>query len=357
MSKQPTVSIVSVTYNQEEFIGQTLEGFLAQQTDFDFEIVIADDCSSDSTPKIIRQYARQYPDIFKPILREANVGVMENFWGVMRAARGTYIALCEGDDYWTDPQKLQLQVDFLNSHPECALCFHPVKVAVESGREKDYISPDPKDKQDFSTPELLRRNFIQTNSVMYRRQTYDELPKHIMPVDWYLHMYHARFGEIGFIDRVMSVYRRHAGGVWAESYQHLDKVLQKYGVAWLGMHTEAWHLYQQPATYRKIIEGSIITMLNRLVAVDSKHEGKLLRSALAEFPEAGEIFIHDLIKQAKALDKHSREQAVIIDHYTRLARELESEKLAAENQNRQLEAKLLVRLEGAVKKRIKRRRN
>jgi len=353
MSKAPKVSIVCVTYNQEKYIRQTLEGFIAQKTDFDFKIIVADDCSTDSTPAIIEQYAKAHPGLFEPILRRKNIGVLANFVDALRAATGEYIALCEGDDYWTDPKKIQKQAEFLDRNKQFALCFHPVKVVFENHEAKDYISPDPKDGRNFTTEELLRRNFIQTNSVMYRRQTYKDMPADIMPVDWYLHLYHAQFGEIGFIDEVMSVYRRHADGVWWESYRDVDKIWRKHGLAWLSLYIEILKLYKGEVRYKDITEGAVITSFNKLVEIDRKYGEKLLEQALKAFPDSAEIFVQDLLKQAVLLDDHSKEQAKIIDHYVNLSKDLQAKNDHLKRRNARLEAKLLVRLESVIKHRIK----
>lgn len=97
------MSIVSISYNQEEYIREALDGFAAQRTEFPVEVIIADDASTDATPRIIGEYAARYPQLFRPILRQTNIGVHANFKDVLSAARGEYLALCEGDDYWTDP--------------------------------------------------------------------------------------------------------------------------------------------------------------------------------------------------------------------------------------------------------------
>ena len=128
MSKRPLVSVVSITYNQEKFIREALEGMVLQKTNFDFEIIVADDASTDATAAIIQEYADAYPGLIKPVLRKKNLGAIANSLSSLRLARGKYLALCEGDDYWTDENKLQKQVDFLEAHQDYALCFHPVRV-------------------------------------------------------------------------------------------------------------------------------------------------------------------------------------------------------------------------------------
>src|SRR5690554_3017735 len=136
--KEPLVSICCITYNHEDFIRDAIEGFLMQKTSFPIEIIIHDDASTDNTANIIEEYANKYPDLFVTILQS------ENQWSkgggsiyarfVYPRARGKYIALCEGDDYWTDPLKLQKQVDFLEANPEYILCFTNTRTVDENNK-------------------------------------------------------------------------------------------------------------------------------------------------------------------------------------------------------------------------------
>ena len=229
MQKNPLVSVVMITYNQEKYIKQAIESVLEQQVDFDYEIIIGDDNSTDSTSDILKEYTKKHKNI-KVINRKKNIGAIPNFMQTFRQARGKYIALCEGDDFWTDPTKLQRQVDLLEDNEDYALVFHPVRVFFENGKKTDSVHPDF--KTGFDLNELLRGNFIQTNSVVYRARSaeeYSSLPEDIIPGDWYLHLFHAKFGKIGFIDRVMSAYRRHEGGVWWNSTEDEGKFWQKHG--------------------------------------------------------------------------------------------------------------------------------
>jgi len=234
--KEPLVSIDCLTYNQENFIRQALDGFLMQKTDFSFEVLVHDDASSDNTANIIREYEKKYPDIIKPIYQTENqfskgyhMSATFNFPRV----KGKYVALCEGDDYWTDPLKLQKQVDFLETHPDFSMCFHPVKVVYEDGSKPDEFFPSAKfrfNKTVLSLDDLVKQNFIQTNSVMYRwmfepGETLEVFPLDILPGDWYMHLLCAQYGPIGYIDEVMSVYRRHSAGVWSIA----DNIHRKYG--------------------------------------------------------------------------------------------------------------------------------
>ena len=218
------LSIICLTYNHSSSLFQTLDGFVMQKTKFPFEVLVHDDASTDGTRDIILQYADKYPDIIRPILEEENQwsnGIAFDKEKIWPYVRGEYVALCEGDDYWTDENKLQKQVDFLDSHPDCSLCFHPVRIVDQSNSAGEEIYPDQKLLQragELNFASLLKRNFIQTNSVVYRwrfhKESYSLMPEHILPGDWFLHLLHAQVGKIGFLPEVMAVYRRNAGGVW-----------------------------------------------------------------------------------------------------------------------------------------------
>ena len=139
----PLLSICCITYNHENFIRQALDGCLMQQTNFPIEIIIHDDASTDNTANIIREYQGKHPHLIKTILQRENqysamgFGFISN---VFKEAQGKYIALCEGDDYWTDPLKLQKQVDFLEANPDFAICFHNAVVINEDFPEKNRLS-------------------------------------------------------------------------------------------------------------------------------------------------------------------------------------------------------------------------
>src|SRR6267378_159018 len=116
------LSVVMVTYNHERYIAQALSSVVAQRTNFDFEIIVAEDCSTDGTRAIVMDFARRYPGKILPLLRERNLGMMRNFKEALAASSGSYVALLDGDDYWIREDKLQAQVDFLDSHPDHAVC-------------------------------------------------------------------------------------------------------------------------------------------------------------------------------------------------------------------------------------------
>ncbi len=220
--KSPMLSICCITYNHAGFIRQTLDGFVMQKTDFDYQIVIHDDASDDGTTEIIKEYAAKYPDLFVPIYQTENQyskGKAPIIDFMLDKLKGKYVAFCEGDDYWTDRSKLQKQVDFLEAHPDFSICFHPVKVVWEDHSREDSIFPTNEfifNKHVLELEDLLQRNFIQTNSAVYRWDLKkEEWPeKNFLPRDYMFHLIHAAKGKIGFLDDVMAVYRKHPGGVW-----------------------------------------------------------------------------------------------------------------------------------------------
>lgn len=258
------VSLVCISYNQERYIAQALDSFLMQNREsFDLEVIIADDASTDSTQDIIREYAAREPAIIKPILRKKNVGVQKNLFGALQAATGAYIALCEGDDYWTDPSKLQRQVDFLEKNPDCTVCFHPVIVKREdNGGEAIY--PVHKKGHHYTLNELLQHNFIQTNSVMYRNggEITSVCLDGIMPLDWLIHIFHAKGGKIGFINRPMAVYRRHPGGMWWKDSKNQIEFWHRNAIRHVRFFENVEKLFEGDSFHLSIIHKSIAEFID-----------------------------------------------------------------------------------------------
>ena len=198
----PRLSVVCLAYNAAPYIRAALDGFMAQKTGFPFEVLIHDDASTDGTADIIREYADRRPDLIRAVFQRENQfskGVAVSSTHLWPLIRGEYVAMCEGDDYWTDPLKLQKQVDWLDAHPESSVCFHPVTVHFEDGSRPDSLYPSPKDCPDgFTFQGLLRHNFIQTNSVVFRwklKGRENEVPLNIVPRDWFTNLLHAEKGR------------------------------------------------------------------------------------------------------------------------------------------------------------------
>jgi glycosyltransferase involved in cell wall biosynthesis len=215
----PLVSICCITYNHENFIRQALDGFLMQKTSFPIEIIIHDDASTDNTANIIREYQAKHPHLIKPILQTENQYSQGKkvFPITFKETQGKYISPCEGDDYWTDPLKLQKQVDFLEANPDFAICFHNSKIEDHKSREyKEWIMHKNLEKSVFETKDILCQWFIPTASILFRK--YDDF---VFP-EWYQHcdsgdivllLLLSLRGKFKYINEVMSVYRLHDQGI------------------------------------------------------------------------------------------------------------------------------------------------
>jgi glycosyltransferase involved in cell wall biosynthesis len=222
---KPVVSICCITYNHENYIRDAIEGFLMQKTTFSIEIIIHDDASADNTAEIVRSYAEKHPDLFVTIFQAENQdskGIKPDRIYVLPTVRGKYFALCEGDDYWTDPYKLQKQVDFLESNPDCSWCFHADRNVYVDGKVTDYIHKPkkiPKNNK-FTAKDVIMGGggFFATASAMFRAHVLKDLP------DWFFRCLIGDFplaliasskGDIGYIDDVMCVYRKNVHGSWS----------------------------------------------------------------------------------------------------------------------------------------------
>lgn len=215
MSELPLVSISCITYNHEKYIRDALEGFLIQKTSFPIEILIHDDASTDETVRIIKEYEAKYPDLVKPIYQIENQyskGVKISATYNFPRARGKYIALCEGDDYWTDPLKLQKQVNFLEANPEYSLCFHNATMIYEDNQEsRDFRNIETRE---YTGEEILKEWTIPTASVVFRKAMYEPLNHpDFMYGDIILFLSLAEKGKLWGSKEIMSIYRRHAGGI------------------------------------------------------------------------------------------------------------------------------------------------
>jgi glycosyltransferase involved in cell wall biosynthesis len=215
-AKPIKVSVLVLTYNHEKFVGAALDSVLAQRTTFDWELLVSEDFSTDRTREILFAYQRRFPDRIRLLLSERNLRRMEVLTRAIRASRGDFIALLDGDDYWTDPEKLQLQVEYLETHSNCVACFHNALVVHEDGSRapREWVAPGQ--KEFLTLEDIWRGNPITTCATVFRNRLF-EIPPWLddMPIpisDWPLHVLNAEHGKYGYIDRVMSAYRIHEGG-------------------------------------------------------------------------------------------------------------------------------------------------
>ncbi|WP_223033945.1 glycosyltransferase family 2 protein [Hanstruepera marina] len=231
------LSVCMITYNHENYIQQAIEGVLMQKTDFEIELIIANDASIDKTDALINRIIATHPkaNIINYFNHSSNIGMSANFSFVLNKSKGKYVAICEGDDYWTDFLKLQKQVDFLESHEEINICFHKANLLIDNEFFLHKI-PNPFDEIPFNYHELLKYyNFIATASVVFRR------PKNFLLPIWFKNL---PFGDLGLykliskekkiqcINEVMSVYRVHDNGVYSglDKTQKSKKYLEFYKI-------------------------------------------------------------------------------------------------------------------------------
>ena len=233
LDNQIVVSIRCLTYNHAPYIRQCLDGFVMQKTNFRFEAIVHDDASTDGTQDIIREYEKKYPDIIKPIYQKENQyskgipGFITNL--VSSKCKGKYIAMCEGDDYWTDPYKLQKQVDYLETHPGCTMVCNRTRRYSE--KENRYLSDSFCLEEDgcLKVENVIRKGglYISTCSIMYRKELREDYPDYCKKChvgDYPLQIMAAMKGSVYYINDSMSVYRVHTSQSWTSRNQVQKKL-------------------------------------------------------------------------------------------------------------------------------------
>ena len=278
----PKLSICCLTYNHASYIRQCIEGFLSQEVAFPFEILINDDCSTDGTADIIKGYVSKYPNVITPIFHEENQyrkgirGMFQRY--LFPKARGEYIALCEGDDYWDDPNKIQKQVDFLDSHPDYSMCFSRAKILLEVNTPV-YINCFDIEDRDYDATELFSKWIVPTASVLFRREVNNTLSpdfSKILNNDIYIIEQGAHFGKVRGMSEPMVVYRVQGRGVTYDNNLSRDRVM-KYPVHYEYLK-ESFPLIDQAAINAKLAE----SYYNR-AQIQSNNELKQADIKKAEF--------------------------------------------------------------------------
>lgn len=215
---RPLLSICCTSYNHEKYIRETLDGFLMQKTTFPIEILIHDDASTDKSVEIIKEYAQKDSRIITILQTENQYSQKIKPWSnfLFPLAKGKYIALCEGDDYWIDPLKLQKQVDFLEAHADFNICFHASKVYIEDTKIFEADSFKGKFPEVLNIKDLALKNYIRTNTVVLRNNfTLPDWYNNLPFGDWPLYLIMLKDKKIKYLDDVMGVYRIHSKGVWS----------------------------------------------------------------------------------------------------------------------------------------------
>lgn len=233
---RPIVSVCCVTYNHEAFIEDALEGILMQETNFPFEILIHDDASTDKTVDVIREYEANYPKIIKATYQTENQFSIGRRWFhyLIPEAKGKYIATCEGDDYWTDPKKLQIQVDFLEQNPGYVISGHDAFIIDDKGKQLKESKLPRMHKHDYSSEELQKgKAWLLTMSWVYRNLHIEDVPERLMTRngDKFFTALIGRYGSSKYHDDIRpAAYRVHSGGIWSKrtSRERMEEHLNTY---------------------------------------------------------------------------------------------------------------------------------
>jgi len=244
MTNIPLVTVCCLTYNHADYIVQTLDGILNQKTTFPYEVIVHDDASTDGTSDIIRRYEKKYPDIVVPIIQTENQFFKYNLAKqyVNPKARGKYIAICEGDDYWTDTTKLQKQVEYMEAHPECTMTFHAIEQLNSDG---SVIKYHPLKESCVVSPEcIIKRGgmFCPSVSLVIRRDICENWPKFrelAKVYDFPIQILSAINGKVYYFHEEMGVYRYGATGSWTEAHnEKTDYAHMQNEEEWLRLFNE-----------------------------------------------------------------------------------------------------------------------
>ncbi len=245
------VTVICLAYNHAPYIRDALEGFVSQQTTFPFEVLIHDDASTDGTADIIREYAARYPEIIRPVFQQRNrhsegAAIARDF--LFPLVRGRYVALCEGDDYWTDPHKLQKQVDALEAHPEVDICAHRAR-KIKGDKTAGYEGPGRRNRI-YPASRVIwgGGTFVATCSLLVRREVYlaDTPMRRLFFYDYTLQIQGSLRGGMLYLADCMAVYRRGVPGSWSSRHKGANKTAHhpavKRMLRALDAYTEGrWH--------------------------------------------------------------------------------------------------------------------
>jgi glycosyltransferase involved in cell wall biosynthesis len=222
------IDINIASYNHANYLRHTLDSVLSQQTTFSYRILIGDDCSTDGSIEIIKEYEKNFPDRILAIYQKVNLGLNhpeKNGVILLKKSTAKYIALLDGDDYWTDPLKLQKQIDFLEANPSFSMCFHNALVTFEDKKKEARLFLSNVQKDVFTVQDLCKKNIIPTASLIFRSSIIKDIPDWFYRCpfgDWPLSLFIAEHGKVKYFNEVMSVYRVHSGGIWSK----LDRIAQ-----------------------------------------------------------------------------------------------------------------------------------
>lgn len=297
MQNDVMVSVYCITYNHRDFIKNCLDGFVKQKTNFKFEVVIYDDCSTDGTREIIKEYIEKYPDLFVPILPDKNRAQKEGFYAInidiYSKCQGKYLAFCEGDDYWTDENKLKNQVDYMEAHPDFSGCFHKsLRKDVLSNKDLCYMPTSEQlfGKTEFDVYDVQNGYFIETVSSLYRFDIYkqelmDCFPEKIINGDSYLINFFAIHGKIGYIDKLMSVKNVGDQGIWNSQKENEDDRNVKFAYEIINFRIQMNKLFERynlDFKYADTPDSAAMRIINSAL---NKKRYEVIESISREFPD------------------------------------------------------------------------
>lgn len=220
-------SVLIVTYNHEKFIAQALEGALMQVVEFDYEIVIGEDCSTDRTREIVHDYQNRYPDKIKLLPKTPNIGGAQNFLNTYNACVGKYIANLDGDDFWSYPYKLQEQVDFMENNPAFVMCFTNSNIVDENNSvvSEERLGVDR--KRNLSQKDIVSGLVPPSNTIVFRNTAVNDVPDIYYTIangDIMFYALLAEHGDAAYINKITASYRVHSGGTWSSKPHEYIKI-------------------------------------------------------------------------------------------------------------------------------------
>ena len=264
---KPKVSVLLLTFNQEKYIEKSMESAINQQTNFEIEILIGDDCSTDSTSEKLQKY-RDLSNV-QIIRNPVNLGLNQNLVNLFMKCRGEYIAMLEGDDFWHSEKKLQTQVDILDKNPDCSLSCHGIEIVDDQGKPIKESGTYDHTVRFYNLESILKFNMIKNCSVMYRNGLMAGFPNWFMDAvscDWPLHVFHAEKGNLAYIDTSLATKRVHSHSLYtAKGREHDLKHQEDF--------FKKMEIYL-PESYKKLIKNKRLDVDYSLFAFYQKQGSK-----------------------------------------------------------------------------------
>lgn len=269
------LSIVCTAYNHEKYIRKTLEGFVKQKTDYKYKVIVHDDASTDKTRDIIDEFVKKYPDLFVVIYQKENqyskgIDIYKKF--IQPLIDTKYTAICEGDDYWCSEDKIQLQIDYLENHPNCSMCVHNTSFISENGILLNKNINNLGSSFNFNTSDIITNRYFHTSSYIYRTDLVKNFPKEFYMQgagDYPLTIYLSLFGEIHYINKIMSCYRVGSVNSWTQKVmKNREKAIEHNNSAVLAL--KKMNLYTN-FKYNNAFEKQITYYKYQNILLDKKY--------------------------------------------------------------------------------------